>query len=1137
MGVWAQTLQEQINNAEAGATITLDADVDLTSTVTIAKNITLDLNGHKITGTGARALHVTNGNVTITGTGTITSTGIADNSSVIRVGDNTTTSAPSLTIDENVKVTSACSYGVTIFGKNASETLVVNGTVATTSVAASAISGNGSSGFCATTITIGEKANISAANDVAIYQPQAGTLTVNGTVSGLGGVEIKAGSLTVGASAKISATGTLSHTVNNNGTSTRGYAVAIVENSKYNGVGEVKVSPSATIAGPIATLVDSKKDGFNPTFTGVEMVAEVGDTKYSSLADAIAAAQDDETVTLLADATANAMVEISGKNITLDLNGKTVSPVAGTKISGGLIGVHNGAGLTINDSSADKTGKITSGDSGKVYAAVQVTVKGDAATEPAKLTINGGNYEGYYYAIAGNGTRHNTEITINDGTFKGLVNSPSTDDMGLAIFHPQDGKLTINGGEFEGPAAGVEIRAGELNISGGTFKATATEFSEKWNGSGTTVVGAAVAISQHSTNKDIKVNITGGSFEGLKAVYEVDLNPTADDKSDNININIEDGTFKGDVASENVDNFISGGTFSSAVPEDYCAEGFIPTDNGDGTYGVKEGTYVAKIGDKGYETLVEAITAATDGQTVTLLADVTVDKTILIEKNLTIDGNGNTIKSIVTSKLGTFYVNNKTCNLTIQNTTIDGQNSASMAVCVYRGKANDTLDGTSATDNNNAGNSVTLTDCTVKNFTGYPGSYVGAVYAFSHSHLTLNNCTFTGNTTSQSTSGASGADVWTGAATTVVINGGTYNEVFVNTNSSNVETVTIEGGAKIEELAICVSYKEDGSTNIPVLTIDNATVTNLTTEEGEPIPAEGITIQNGGSITNKPATEAAKILNGKSTKAFASLDDAIEAATAEQTITLLADATATKELPADVTIDAAGNALTLPTFTVTDGVELSYANVINATDNTYKVTTATYNRSGAAGTQWGTACLPFSFESAPAGYTLYTPSAVSAETLTVVEVEYPVAAGTPVIFYKDNTDEVTMTSENASIKIGASPVDQSASLALVGTFSQQTITDNLSSIYFINGDKFHQAKVSLTVPAYRAYIKNTSAGAKAAVLNIVVDGDATAIESVAADLNTATAIYDVNGRKLSAPQKGINIMKLANGKSVKLIVK
>lgn len=1009
------------------------------------------------------------------------------------------------------------------------------------------------------------------------------------------------------------------------------------------------------------------------------------------------------------------------------------------------------------------------------------------------------------------------------------------------------------------------------------------------------------------------------------------------------------------------------------------------------------------VGAWAQTSLQEQINSAEAGATITLDADVTISQTILIDKNITIDGGNHTIKSSVINKLGTFYINTGTCNFTIQNATIDGGSAASMAVVAYRGKANSGLTTVDSgdRDNNNSGNVINMTSCTVKNFTGFPNSYAGAVYVFGKSSATLTNCTFSGNTTSlQSTDGASGADVWAGAAATVNISGGSYQEVFVNSDKSNTANITISNGAKVEELAVCVTENTDGTTNQPHITIDNATVTNLVTETGNDLPSSAVITTNGGSVINMPGSYVAQIgdkkyesladaitavptdgtettikmladvnlgtayttlpatknivldLNGKtitsantsngtfkvsgkftingegtiqSTKKYAiqtaaatadvvlngatlktttnsngavygsygiftmnsgtidaegdglsckvidikggtinakgnavsgstgfisggtitstgnygiyanksgeliitggnisgtksaiqiytenvkvsgsavlsskigfasnatgiilagtsanyipesadleiydgetlvgyftssttgtscsemdgktvklskdinaminiigydmvldlnnhsitstdgaaimvkagssatkvrnvtitgegnvscdngggcvavyvdrynkltieggnyvvggdadnatiyiyrsyytaptlvnitggyfesgdgkwilncnddaktkgasivvtggefknfdpanstvdgnstgdgtnyvpegyitdftesgsdkiytimvgewiakinnpaikkfrfpSLDRAIETANTVSTgitITLLKEATANVEPAANVTIDADGKALTLPTFTVADGAELSYAQVINATDDTYKVTTATYNRTGAVGTQWGTACLPFSFESAPEGYTLYTPTTVGDNVLNVTEVTYPVAAGTPVIFHKNNTDEVTMISSNASVKIDATPLAQSGSLALVGTFSQQNIESGLESIYFINGDKFHQAKASLTVPAYRAYINYSASGAAPAVLQLVVDGEATAIADVAADLNGTQAIYDTNGRQLSAPQKGINIMKRADGKTVKLIVK
>ena len=66
---------------------------------------------------------------------------------------------------------------------------------------------------------------------------------------------------------------------------------------------------------------------------------------------------------------------------------------------------------------------------------------------------------------------------------------------------------------------------------------------------------------------------------------------------------------------------VSGGAFNKSVKDYYCAEGFIPTStkDADGNYGVKEGSYVAQIGNKKYETLADAIRLATKGKTIQLL--------------------------------------------------------------------------------------------------------------------------------------------------------------------------------------------------------------------------------------------------------------------------------------------------------------------------------------------------------------------------------------------------------------------------------------------------------------------------------------------------------------------------------------
>ena len=246
-----------LNYLASGANIKLGSDITVTSPVTLDKDVTIDLNGHNITGQADRVFNVKGGNVVITGTGMISVTeGIEDASSVIRVGDNSGDARPaSLTIDKNVTVKSDYSYGITVFGRNTTKTLTVDGTVTTKAVPA--ISGNGSDGYGNTTITI--NGTVEATEENAIYHPQSGTLTINGTVKGKGGIEAKAGeTIVVGDGAVITATATdTTHNANSNGCSTSGYAIAVVENSSYAGGATVTVK-GGTVEGPIGIIADNE---------------------------------------------------------------------------------------------------------------------------------------------------------------------------------------------------------------------------------------------------------------------------------------------------------------------------------------------------------------------------------------------------------------------------------------------------------------------------------------------------------------------------------------------------------------------------------------------------------------------------------------------------------------------------------------------------------------------------------------------------------------------------------------------------------------------------------------------------------------------------------------------------------------
>ena len=303
-----------------------------------------------------------------------------------------------------------------------------------------------------------------------------------------------------------------------------------------------------------------------------------GSDLYETLEEALANVSDGQTITLLADIDATAQYEVSDKSVILDLNGHKIEYTGTTPLSSGVLLVHNGASLTINDSSDPDAGSIVAGTN--AYAAVALTKKGDDSTNPATLIVNGGTLTGYYYSITGNGSRPNTVITINGGT----INATCTGDN-LGIYHPQNGTITVNGGTITGYSSAIEMRAGSLVVEGGTLTSTATSYSCNPNGSGTTTVGAAIAIAQHTTKVDISVSIEGGTISGLKALNE--CNPQNNDPAPQVTLSITGGTFTGSISTVDVDHFISGGTFDGALTSDQCAEGYDPVDLGGGKYGVK----------------------------------------------------------------------------------------------------------------------------------------------------------------------------------------------------------------------------------------------------------------------------------------------------------------------------------------------------------------------------------------------------------------------------------------------------------------------------------------------------------------------------------------------------------------------
>lgn len=322
--------------------------------------------------------------------------------------------------------------------------------------------------------------------------------------------------------------------------------------------GNVRVKKGATI-----TAIERHSENSNVVKVFVESGAEYPDLSANesfeivdaAIAEMEAVAKAGGNFILEQDVTLFRPLVVEGA-LTLDLNGhsikaKTTGLEQVLKTKDAVVLVRRGAQLTINDSSNGK-GSIDYNGVESVYTAVKLTDGNDTGSEVAKLTVNGGTLKGDYYGISGNGTRHGTEVVINGGA----ITAANTEE-GTAIYHPQDGLLTVNGGTVSAPT-GIEMRSGTLTVNAGAIKSTVSTFDEKGNGSGTTMTGVAVAVSQHVTDKDLKVVINGGTLTGPYALYEKDLQNETGTKA----LEIKDGIFEGQVYSKNCTAFIKGGTFS-----------------------------------------------------------------------------------------------------------------------------------------------------------------------------------------------------------------------------------------------------------------------------------------------------------------------------------------------------------------------------------------------------------------------------------------------------------------------------------------------------------------------------------------------------------------------------------------------
>lgn len=325
--------------------------------------------------------------------------------------------------------------------------------------------------------------------------------------------------------------------------------------------------------------------------------ARIGDTYYASLANAVAAAQPSvaTTITMLKDVNLPNYITVNnGKNITLDLNKHNIifTGYSVFRVKGANFHV-TGEG-TIFENKKDGFAPIIAGGSKENvtnYTTItidkEVTLKGDYAGIFVDTDNGGkGSYNNYGLTINMNGSIDLTAITdgvsgygvyvqgnnkVTTGNVMQInLNGARIKTGDKAIYAAGYAKWNLKNCTFTAENAAIELRAGEMTIDGGNYTATATEFKCEANGNGSTTQGAALAIAQHTTKKDITVNIKDGTFVGVKALNE--SNPQENDPSPQVNLSISNGKFKGEVTTADVTKFISGGYFTTD-PSAYCVDG------------------------------------------------------------------------------------------------------------------------------------------------------------------------------------------------------------------------------------------------------------------------------------------------------------------------------------------------------------------------------------------------------------------------------------------------------------------------------------------------------------------------------------------------------------------------------------
>lgn len=635
-----------------GPSVSKNVTLDLNGKNLVFQCITVDIHGNltiKDSGNGGTyngtyvdySVRVKRGSVFNLESGTLTNSSTDSGTSNVVVWVEGGTAKKPAASTANIKGGKIETKGTPVFVRDPGATVNVSGGELVGNGLA-CIAGNGTKGYGGTTINVSGGTLTAAAADKAsaacgIYHPNEGTLTITGgtiNVTDGVGVLMRGGEMTM-TGGEINATGddaTRTGSVGDTNQKIGVVGVIFDRDANYPAVattsikidGEAKVSGAkaavelindnnvadaksafklkgGTYSSDVTALLDenSVAEERNGVYVVTTYYAQVGETKYATLQEAVNAATAGQTVTVITDVDMT-----SGKNITVNAGQDIVLDMNGHSIKGANADNKNilvRGKLTLKDSKENSTGKIyaetpyqygvydkplvevindgqfvmESGHINSVPAGNHQFVIG--AYYNSKVIINGGTIESGWYAINGsNDGDQNTTITINGGT---LVSTSS-----YAISHPLFGTLTINSGAVVYGAGGaIDMKRGNLVVTGGIMTSKGIGDTGNW-GEGTGNLGKA-ALNFCAPYGNVTATIKGGTITAAGDAVLTDDQPIAD---------------------RTATLAIEGGKYSSDVSK-YCSPGYTATPNPDGTYTVAYfGNVVLVVYDNSNKTIVGA---------------------------------------------------------------------------------------------------------------------------------------------------------------------------------------------------------------------------------------------------------------------------------------------------------------------------------------------------------------------------------------------------------------------------------------------------------------------------------------------------------------------------------------------------